>query len=98
MSQPPTGAVPPWLRQGAERTVAAAPGAVPASPAPKPAATVAAADDVDAVAAVTAAPAKKKKATYGSVSGNMRAIIGIVISLGIILLWCVIGIMWVIQK
>jgi formate hydrogenlyase subunit 6/NADH:ubiquinone oxidoreductase subunit I len=62
MSQPPSGVVPPWLRQGAERTVGAAPGATPAPPAPKPAAS-AQADDVEAVAdAPAAAPAKKKKA------------------------------------
>ena len=62
MSQPPSGVVPPWLRQGAERNVGAAPGAAPAPPAPKPAAA-AQADDVEAVAdAPAAAPAKKKKA------------------------------------
>ncbi len=55
------GSIPPWLRQGAERNVAAASGAASASPAPKPAAPMAA-NDVDAVADVAAAaPAKKKK-------------------------------------
>ena len=61
MSQPAN--VPPWLRQGAERNVAAASGAAPASPAPKPTAPMAA-NDVDAIADVVApaaAPAKKKK-------------------------------------
>jgi formate hydrogenlyase subunit 6/NADH:ubiquinone oxidoreductase subunit I len=63
MSQPPSGAVPPWLRQGAERNVGATPGAAPAPAAPKPAAA-AQADDVEAVADASpaAAPAKKKKA------------------------------------
>ncbi|MEP7234971.1 MAG: 4Fe-4S binding protein [Ignavibacteriota bacterium] len=58
-----TGAVPPWLRKGADRTVASSPGGAPSPAAPKPAATTAVADDVDAVStAPTAAPAKKKKA------------------------------------
>ena len=60
MSQPSPGAVPPWLRQGAERNVASTPGSAPAPPVPKPAAPEAVANDADAVAAV-AAPAKKKK-------------------------------------
>jgi len=59
MSQTP-GAVPPWLRQGAERNVAGTPGAAPAAPSPKPAAVEAVANDADAVAAASA-PAKKKK-------------------------------------
>jgi formate hydrogenlyase subunit 6/NADH:ubiquinone oxidoreductase subunit I len=57
------GSIPPWLRQGAERNVAAASGAASASPAPKPAAPMAA-NDVDAasdIAAPAVAPAKKKK-------------------------------------
>jgi len=59
MSQPPTGAVPPWLRQGADRNLSASPGAAPsAPPAAKPAAVSAPAET--AVAEV-AAPAKKKK-------------------------------------
>lgn len=55
MSQPPN--VPPWLRQGAERTV-------PAAPAPPKAAAPMAANDAEAVVeapAPAAAPAKKKK-------------------------------------
>jgi formate hydrogenlyase subunit 6/NADH:ubiquinone oxidoreductase subunit I len=66
MSEATPGSIPPWLRKGADRTVAAAPGAASASPAPQPAAATAKADDVDAVAVVgdapVAAPAKKKKA------------------------------------
>jgi formate hydrogenlyase subunit 6/NADH:ubiquinone oxidoreductase subunit I len=61
MSQPPTGAVPPWLRQGAERNLSATPGAAPAAaPAAKQAAPMP--NDAEAVAdAPAATPAKKKK-------------------------------------
>src|SRR2546421_5506326 len=60
MSQPSPGAVPPWLRQGAERKVADAPGAAPqAAPSPKPDAASA---DTAVAEAPSAAPAKKKKA------------------------------------
>ena len=66
MSEATPGSVPPWLRKGADRTVAAASGAASAPPSPKPATANATADDVDAVAVVgdapAAAPAKKKKA------------------------------------
>jgi formate hydrogenlyase subunit 6/NADH:ubiquinone oxidoreductase subunit I len=64
MPEPPSpGAVPPWLRKGAERTAVAAPGAASAPAAPKPPAATAVADDVEAIAdAPAAAPAKKKKA------------------------------------
>jgi formate hydrogenlyase subunit 6/NADH:ubiquinone oxidoreductase subunit I len=59
MSQPPTGAVPPWLRQGADRNLSASPGAAPsAPPAAKPAAVSA---PTETAVAEAAAPAKKKK-------------------------------------
>ncbi len=62
MSQSPSGAVPPWLRQGADRSVAGASGAAPVASAPKPTAAPVG-NDVDAIAdAPAAAPAKKKKA------------------------------------
>ena len=62
MSQPPTGAVPPWLRQGAERNVTASPGAAPsAPPAAKPAGDAASSETQTAVAEVPAAAAPKKK-------------------------------------
>jgi formate hydrogenlyase subunit 6/NADH:ubiquinone oxidoreductase subunit I len=59
MSQPPTGAVPPWLRQGADRNLSASPGAAPsAPPAAKPAAVSA---PTETTVSEVAAPAKKKK-------------------------------------
>ena len=62
MSQPPTGAVPPWLRQGAERNVTASPGASPSTPpAAKPAEGAASAETQTAVAEAPAAAAPKKK-------------------------------------
>jgi len=59
MSQPPSGAVPPWLRQGADRNLSASPGAAPSAP-PAPKADVSAAADTAVVEAP--ATAKKKKA------------------------------------
>jgi formate hydrogenlyase subunit 6/NADH:ubiquinone oxidoreductase subunit I len=69
MPEPPSpGAIPPWLRKGADRTVASAPGGASAPTAPKPAAASAVAEDVEAVAdAPAAAPAKKKKANLMAV-------------------------------
>ena len=61
MSQPPTGAVPPWLRQGADRNLSASPGAAPsAPPAQKPAAVSAPAETAAAEVAAPAAAKKKK--------------------------------------
>ncbi|HYM19845.1 MAG TPA: 4Fe-4S binding protein [Candidatus Kapabacteria bacterium] len=55
---PTTGATPPWLRKGAERTISSAPGSAPAPTKPSPSA---AAEQETAVAEAPAAPTKKKK-------------------------------------
>ncbi|MDP4220314.1 MAG: 4Fe-4S dicluster domain-containing protein [Bacteroidota bacterium] len=61
MSQPPPGAVPPWLRQGADRNVSASPGATP-SVATQKAPTAPTPEGSQVAEASAAAPAKKKKA------------------------------------
>ena len=62
MSQGTPGSIPPWLRQGAERTVAATPGAAPSAPKASASPTQNDAEAFADISSIAAAPAKKKKA------------------------------------